>query len=197
MLASVLADLLELSDVILIEVDDEPLPPVAGGVYLELFHGRADPTQNMGDWGDQGPVFGPFEGVHTTYAEDIKLVIAGDNCGALAVVDDLVYYAGRYYGDWTVMGADQLTADLRMRLQAFDQAQAVPPARPLVTDSVSNAVAVRTAAARVWDDANLQVFTDAGVQSDKGGDWVEARVWVSADEVAGATPALTDLTQHG
>jgi len=127
MLASLLADLFELSDVILIAVDDEPLPPVAGGVYLELFHGRADPAQTMADWGDQGPVFGPFEGVHTTYAEDIKLVKAGDNCGTLRVVDDLVYYAGMYYGDWAVMGADQLTPALLARLQVFNQTQAVLP----------------------------------------------------------------------
>lgn len=127
MLASLLNELFELSDVILIAVDDDPLPPVAGGVYLELFHGRADPAQDMADWGDVGPVFGPFEGVHTTYAEDIKLVIAGDNCGTLKVVDDLVYYAGMYYGDWAVMGADQLTPALLARLQAFDQTQAVPP----------------------------------------------------------------------
>ena len=197
MLASLLADLFELSDVILIEVADDPLPPVAGGVYLELFHGRADPAQDMADWGDAGPVFGPFEGVHTTYAADIKLVIAGDNCGALAVVDDLVYYAGLYYGDWAVMGADQLTLDLQTRLQAFDQAQAVPPAPQPVTDSVSTEAAVRTAATRVWDDANLQVFDDARVQPDKGGYWVEARVWVSADEVTGATPTLTDVAHRG
>jgi hypothetical protein len=197
MLASLLADLFELSDVILIEVADDPLPPVAGGVYLELFHGRADPAQDMADWGDAGPVFGPFEGVHTTYAADSKLVITGDNCGALTVVDDLVYYAGLYYGDWAVMGADQLTLDLQTRLQTFDQAQAVPPAPQPVTDSVSTEAAVRTAATRVWDDANLQVFDDARVQPDKGGYWVEARVWVSADEVTGATPTLTDLAHRG
>jgi hypothetical protein len=81
----------------------------------------------MADWGDQGLVFGPFQGVHTTYAEDIKLVIAGDNCGTLQIVDDLVYYAGMYYGDWAVMGSDQLTPALLARLQAFDQTQAVPP----------------------------------------------------------------------
>jgi len=127
MLASLLADLFELSDVILIEVADDPLPPVTGGVYLELFHGRADPAQDMVDWGDAGPVFGPFEGVHTTYAADIKLVIAGDNCGTLKIVDDLVYYSGVYYGDWAVMGADQLTTALLARLQTFDQAHAVPP----------------------------------------------------------------------
>ncbi len=136
MLASLLEELFELSDVILIAIDDEPLPPVTGGVYLELFHGRADPLQDMGDWGTPGPVFGPFEGVHTTYAEDIKLVIAGDNCGTLRVIDGLIYYAGRYYGDWAVMGADQLTPDLRVRHQVFDQAQAVPPMMVAVAQPV-------------------------------------------------------------
>lgn len=289
---------------------DPSLPPVKDGVCLELFHGRQDPRAEMDDWGDPGPVFGPYTGIQTTYAEDIKLVCDGDNYGRLIIVDGLVHYNGLYYGDWTVLNEARVlhSPDLLARLQAFEQelatgsdetrfkswvsvflnhvrslhhhrhidrlllnacelldeesmgvtfsdgpdrrvvhvpvswaewrtralrdefktafltmrgvgpmkyqkfldglrneerleeldrAQAVPPARQPVTDSVGNAVAVRTTAARVWDDANLQVFTDAGVQPDKGGYWVEARVWVSADEVAGATPALTDLMHHG
>ena len=31
------------------------------GVYLHLFHGRAEPDQSLDDWGEQGPVLGPFE----------------------------------------------------------------------------------------------------------------------------------------
>lgn len=37
-------------------------------LYIRLFHGRTDPNQDMDDWGTDGPVFGPYEFVHTTYA---------------------------------------------------------------------------------------------------------------------------------
>ena len=43
------------------------------GVYIELFHGRNDPDQEMEDWGVPGPVFGPFRFAHTTYSDHIKL----------------------------------------------------------------------------------------------------------------------------
>ena len=97
------------------------------GVYLELFHGRQDPKADMDDWGEPGPMFGPYDGIHTTYAEDIKLVIAGDGYGRLFIADGLVYYNGLYYGDWSVMDAAQITADLQPRVQAFEQSLAEAP----------------------------------------------------------------------
>jgi hypothetical protein len=29
-------------------------------VYLELYHGRHSPDENLDDWGFEGPVLGPF-----------------------------------------------------------------------------------------------------------------------------------------
>jgi hypothetical protein len=42
-------------------------------LYIRLFHGRTDPDQDMDDWGSDGPVFGPYEFAHTTYAWDYEL----------------------------------------------------------------------------------------------------------------------------
>jgi hypothetical protein len=36
-------------------------------LYIRLFHGRVDPEQDMDDWGSDGPIFGPYHFVHTTY----------------------------------------------------------------------------------------------------------------------------------
>ena len=41
-------------------------------LYIRLFHGRTDPDQNMDGWGSDGPVFGPYEFVHTTYTCHVK-----------------------------------------------------------------------------------------------------------------------------
>jgi hypothetical protein len=40
--------------------------------YIELFHGRTDPKEELEDWGSPGPIFGPLQFVHTTYACHIK-----------------------------------------------------------------------------------------------------------------------------
>jgi hypothetical protein len=59
----------------------------------------------MDDWGTDGPVFGPYEFVHTTYGWDIKLGKSHGNCDELYVYEDMVYYDGVYYGDWSVFDA--------------------------------------------------------------------------------------------
>ena len=95
-------------------------------VALQLFHGRTSPTEQMERWGTQGPVF-LVDYVHVTYRSDIKLGIpepAGD--GDLKIVDDLVYYDGDYYGDWSVFPAALLNEEpeLRARLTTFDPKKA-------------------------------------------------------------------------
>ena len=97
-------------------------------VGLELFHGRTDSTQDLEGWGTQGPVF-LVSYVHTTYRSDIKLGIpepAGD--GDLKIVDDLVYYDGVYYGDWSVFPVALLERepDLARRVAPFDLKKARP-----------------------------------------------------------------------
>ena len=93
--------------------------------YIELFHGRTDPEQELEDWGSPGPIFGPLQFVHTTYACDIKFIYADESQrnGWLNVTEDFVYYDGVYYGDWSVFTA--LTDNLKERL--VEQSKAESP----------------------------------------------------------------------
>lgn len=98
-------------------------------VGLELFHGRTSPHEDMNGWGSLGPVF-VVDYVHVTYWSDLKLGIdqpAGD--GDLHLVDDLIYYDGMYYGDWSVFPVDLLTTrkELAARVQPFDHFKAKAP----------------------------------------------------------------------
>jgi hypothetical protein len=72
--------------------------------YLKLFHGRKK-DEELDDWGENGPIFGPYPYFHTTYATDIKF---GDEFNTLYIVDDMVYYDGMYYGDWSVYSGPTL-----------------------------------------------------------------------------------------
>lgn len=82
------------------------------GMYLKLFHGRPTTTEDMDDWGTEGPDIGPLHYAHTTYASEIKLMFErledaksfgfDDVEGiSLDIVNDLVEYQGVYYGDWS------------------------------------------------------------------------------------------------
>lgn len=100
-------------------------------VGIELFHGRTSPDEQLDDWGKQGPVF-LVRYVHVTYLCEIKLGIdepAGD--GDLHFVDDLVFYDGWYYGDWSVFPASLLNRDpgLESRVATYDAKKAIHPQR--------------------------------------------------------------------
>ena len=99
------------------------------GIYIELFHGRADPFQDMEDWGEPGPVFGPVRFAHTTYACHIKLGTDADDPQDLNVLGDMVYYDGIWYGDWSVFPASTFRAEpaLKARHQVFDAQKAAIP----------------------------------------------------------------------
>jgi hypothetical protein len=60
----------------------DPLTDLPPGMYVALFHGRDDPDTDMDDWGFDGPVIGPLEYVHTTYAADVKLRFIGGQTAA-------------------------------------------------------------------------------------------------------------------
>jgi len=104
-------------------------------VYIELFHGRRDPTQDMDDWGERGPILGPFRWIHTTYAGTIHLGnedAPDDSVGDLHVDGDMVYYDGAWYGDWSVfdqVAFDALPEKDRERLVPYDESLAAAPAR--------------------------------------------------------------------
>lgn len=79
------------------------------GMYLHLFHGRTDPSEDMDEWGLQGPLLGPLQSCHITYSSSIQLTYAdGVETGPLLSSDplrfegDLIFFEGLYYGDWAV-----------------------------------------------------------------------------------------------
>lgn len=87
--------------------------PKKPGLYLDLFHGRRLPLEQMNDWGFDGPTIGPLKWCHTTYAFNIKIqfensVDAVNYFGIqreqflLDMNGDLVVFDGKYFGDWTV-----------------------------------------------------------------------------------------------
>ena len=75
-------------------------------LYIRLFHGRCDPQEEMNDWGTDGPVFGPYKFVHTTYKNYIRLNNLEDNCEELYLSEDMLFYDDMYYGDWSVMSEE-------------------------------------------------------------------------------------------
>ncbi len=99
-------------------------------IYLELFHGRRSLTEQLDDWGSQGPILGPLAFVHTTYAADIKIETASGEDGVLYLCGDeradLLYYDGVYYGDWSAFGAEVLEKqpELTSRVQPFERSKA-------------------------------------------------------------------------
>lgn len=95
-------------------------------VYIRLFHGRCDPNQNMDDWGSNGPVFGPFSFVHTTYSYHLKLGRPDENCQELYLYEDMLYYDGVYYGDWTLFG-EKIFREAGFELTQFEQSRANLP----------------------------------------------------------------------
>ncbi|MBC7931832.1 MAG: hypothetical protein H7Z38_14830 [Rubrivivax sp.] len=106
-------------------MSDEKNDLARTGVYLHLFHGRRDPGESLDDWGEQGPVLGPFEFVHVTYAQEINL----DEEGAdLKIVDGMVFYGGRYYGDYSIVSAIKFASspELQARHETFDQTKTYP-----------------------------------------------------------------------
>ncbi len=91
--------------------------------YLMLWHGRTGRDEEMDNWGELGPVFGPFPFFHMTYNCDIKF--SHEEGHILNIVDDLVYYDGLYYGDWSIF--DQPDEEQQSRLIPFDPLKTVPP----------------------------------------------------------------------
>ena len=94
--------------------------PTEPGMYLHLYHGRTDPESMMDGWGEDGPFFGPLEWFSCTYMGVLNLQSKDDDepvgplCGsvsdlnevwhrdAMFVIDDLIYYDGVFYGDWSL-----------------------------------------------------------------------------------------------
>ena len=95
-------------------------------LYIRLFHGRTDLNQDMDDWGSDGPVFGPYEFVHITYSTHVKLGKPDDDCDELFAFEDLLFYDGIYYGDWSVFVKTTLEKT-GFKVVTFEQSKADIP----------------------------------------------------------------------
>jgi len=96
-------------------------------LYIRLFHGRTEPEQDMDEWGSDGPVFGPYEFVHTTYTTIVRLGRRDGICDEMFLHEDMLYYDGRYYGDWSVFPADIFEREYKSMLQEYDEQKAKLP----------------------------------------------------------------------
>ena len=95
-------------------------------LYIRLFHGRSDPEQDMDDWGSDGPVFGPCQFVHTTYSSLVRLGSGDGSCDELFTVEDMLYYDGVYYGDWSIFD-EQTLRNGKYKATTFEQPKADLP----------------------------------------------------------------------
>lgn len=77
------------------------------GTYLTLWHGRKSPDENLNDWGETGPTFGPFEDVTITYATHVKAAQGGKTLWLDYTNSDLIEYDGVFYGDFTIFAGVQ------------------------------------------------------------------------------------------
>ena len=92
-------------------------------LYIRLFHGRTDPNQDMNDWGSDGPVLGPYEFAHTIYTSSVRLGRQDGDCDSLYTHEDMLYYDGVYYGDWSVFDERTLN-DGKYPITEFEQPKA-------------------------------------------------------------------------
>lgn len=101
-------------------------------LYLRLFHGRKDPAQEMNDWGADGPIFGPYRFVHTTYGAHVTLGLDNGELHDLYTVEDMIFYDNMYYGDWSVFTEDSLKEG-QCSTQPYDSFKAELPKKAHVS----------------------------------------------------------------
>jgi len=101
-------------------------------LYLRLFHGRKDPAQEMDDWGADGPIFGPYRFVHTTYGAHVTCGLDNGELHDLYTVEDMIFYDEVYYGDWSVFTEDSLEEG-QFATQPYDSLKAQLPKKGRVS----------------------------------------------------------------
>lgn len=83
--------------------------PTKPGMYLHVYHGRRSIDEQLDDWGEDGPYFGPLLYCHITYCSTISLCAADDLHGGTGPMlpgdplffdGDMLVYDGMYYGDF-------------------------------------------------------------------------------------------------
>ena len=77
--------------------------------YINLFHGRDSPDENMNDWGFDGPVIGPVDYISWTYGH-VKLHDTDKGIlHHINATDGLVTYQGKYFGDFGILTNEEAT----------------------------------------------------------------------------------------
>jgi hypothetical protein len=76
----------------------------------------------MSDFGDRGPILGPFPFFQTTYGDSLKFGMDT----MVTLVQGLIFYGGTWYGDWSVISQDTVVQNdnLKCRVESFDPAKA-------------------------------------------------------------------------
>jgi hypothetical protein len=97
---------------------------VRDDVYLNLFHGRAEPNEPMEGWGFEGPVLGPFLYVHITYASVVHVSTDGEGFD-LPFAYDCLAYDGKFYGDFSIISEERATTELRTRIEPIDVTRSI------------------------------------------------------------------------
>ncbi|MBE0534786.1 MAG: hypothetical protein IH624_03890 [Phycisphaerae bacterium] len=107
-------------------------------LYLRLFHGRKDPAQEMDDWGADGPIFGPYRFIHTTYGAHVTLGLDNGEMHDLYTVESMIYYDGVYYGDWSVFTEETSLKEAGFSAQPYDGQKAKLPEKDGVSTGKKN-----------------------------------------------------------
>ena len=81
-------------------------PLKEGKLYLQLYHGRKDPAEQMDGWGFTGPTFGPLECVVQTYVSTLRLHGNDQQELWLDRFDDMIVWQGSFYGDMSIFIAE-------------------------------------------------------------------------------------------
>lgn len=99
-------------------------------VYIELFHGRKYPSNDLNEWGGQGPVLGPLRHFHVTYGMHRIITEEEDWIGDLFFEPDgCVYYDGMWYGDYSIISAETVASSeqLEDRVEKPEKEKLTPP----------------------------------------------------------------------
>ncbi|MGV3623647.1 MAG: hypothetical protein ACO1OB_22700 [Archangium sp.] len=119
---------------------------------VRLFHGRNSPDEPMSGWGFDGPTLGPFTHVSMTYG-CINVSDEHDRDFDLVMVDGLVVYGGKYYGQMSVTAAEA-------PMERVDERLLQAPARLLVKREERSPVRIPAKRFRAYREI-IEIFADA------------------------------------
>jgi hypothetical protein len=98
---------------------------------ITLYHGRIDPTEGMENWGFIGETF-LVDDVVMTYMSGLRLFVNDEWIGDIQPFEDMLYYAGAFYGDVEISSCDDCQEG---NFDEFDENMAVIPVEDKVLES--------------------------------------------------------------